>query len=392
MVVQPVVFHQLFVGAHFGDPAAFQDDDQIGAAHRGQAVGDNDRRSPDHQSFQCLLDQQLGFGVDRRCGLVQDQDWRVLEDRPGDRQPLFLPARQFDPSFANDCIIAVRQPGDKIVGVTDYCDYPLEALEKERIGGYWSPDIEKIVALQPDLLISSYGYLHEAITTLEGLGFTVFDTKAIDLDDLLDDIRTVGQITDSEIEADTLTAEMQTRIDAVTDETEGLPPEEKPRTFHILYYPPIYTSGQGTFVHDLIEKAGGVNVFADLTGWPTVDVEALIGRDPEVIIVTAMGGTAGGTWEWVNTEPLLADVSARKNGRLYYVESNWVERYGPRIVLGLEQVAKSIHPEIFFDPWDYDEDINGDIGKTEAIKAIQDYFNGLMAKAQAIEVVMLYFG
>ena len=111
-----------------------------------------------------------------------------------------------------------------------------------------------------------------------------------------------------------------------------------------------------------------------------------------MILVTAMGGTGSGTWEWVLTEPRLEDISARRNGRIYYVESNWVERPGPRIVLGLEAIAKYIHPEIFFDPWDYDEDDSATIEKSEAIKSVQDYFNGLIAKAQAIQVVMLYFG
>ena len=284
--------------------------------------------------------------------------------------------------------------GDRVVGVTDFCDYPPEALEKEKIGGWWTPDVEKIIALQPDLILSAYGYQHDAITALEGLGLTVLDIKSTDLEDLLNDIRTVGTITDKEAEAEALTDEMESKIDAVTDETAGLSPEEKPRTFHICYGPTggIWTSGSGTFIHDLIEKAGGVNIFADLEGWPVVDIEAIIARDPEVILVTAMGGTAGDTWEWVNTEPRLADVSARQNGRVYYVESNWVERSGPRIVLGLEQVAKCIHPEIFFDPWDYDQDDSGTIEKTEAIKSVQDYFNGLIAKAQAIQVVMLYFG
>ena len=135
-----------------------------------------------------------------------------------------------------------------------------------------------------------------------------------------------------------------------------------------------------------------MNIFSDLSGFPVVDLETVIGRNPEAIVVTAMGGTASGTWDWVNTEPRLAEVSARQNGRVYFAESNWVERPGPRIVLGLELVAEYLHPEIFFNPWEYDKDSSGGISKAEAIKAIQDYFNGLMAKAQAIQVVMLYFG
>ena len=303
-----------------------------------------------------------------------------------------LPVRIVSLAPSNTEILFELGLGDRVVGVTDFCDYPPEALAKEKVGGPWTPDAEKIVALQPDLVLAADINPMDVILTLEGLGLTVFGIESTDLDDLLGDINTVGQITDKEAEAAALTDEMQSRIEAVTDETEGLSPEERPRTFHICYHDPIWTCGQGTFIHDLVEKAGGENIFADLEGYNSVDIEAVIARDPEVILVTAMGGTASGTWEWVLTEPRLEDVSARRNGRAYYVESNWVERPGPRIVLGLEQMAKYIHPGIFFDAWDYDENGDEEISKTEAIKAVQDYFNGLIAKTQTIQVVMLYFG
>jgi len=303
-----------------------------------------------------------------------------------------VPLRIVSLGPSNTEILFALGLGDRVVGVTDFCDYPPEALEKEKIGGPTNLDAEKIVALNPDLVLAIDMNKLDDILALEALGLTVFGIESVDLDDILNDIRTIGQITDKEAEANALTDDMQSRIEAITEETEGLSPEERPRTFHICWHDPIWTCGQGTFIHDLIEKAGGANIFADIEGYQAVDLEAVIARDPEVIIVTAMGGTAGPVWEWVVTEPRLADVSARKNGRVYYAESNWVERPGPRIVLGLEQLAKYIHPEIFFDPWDYDQDDNGTIEKTEAIKAVQDYFNGLIAKVQAIQVVMLYFG
>jgi len=303
-----------------------------------------------------------------------------------------LPVRIISLAPSNTEILFGLGLGDRVVGVTDYCDYPPEALAKESIGGPWTPNVEKIVALTPDLILAADINPIDVINTLEDLGLTVFGIEATDLEDLLDDIRTVGQITDKEAAANALTTDMQNRINAVTDKTAGLFLEQKPKIFHICWHDPIWTAGSGTFIHDLIERAGGTNIFPDIQGYQAVDIEAVIWRDPEVIIVTAMGGTAGSVWEWVNTEPRLAGVSARQNGRVYYAESNWVERPGPRIVLGLEQVAKYIHPGIFFDPWDYDKDDSGTIEKSEAIKAVQDYFNGLIAKAQTIQVVMLYFG
>lgn len=281
--------------------------------------------------------------------------------------------------------------GDRVVGVTDFCDYPPEALAKEKVGGPWTPDAEKIVALQPDLVLAADINPIDVINSLEGLGLTVFGIEATDLDDLLNDIRIVGQITDKEAEANELTAQMTSKIRAVTGKTTWLLPSEKPSTFHICWHGPIWTAGRNTYIDDIIEEAGGVNIFGDLEGYKSVDIEAVITGDPEVIIVTAMGGMTSTTWDWVNTEARLKDVSARKNGRIYYIESNWLERPGPRMVLGLEAVAKCLHPEIFFEPYDYDADGDEVINKAEAIKAIQDYSGGLITKAQAIQVVTLYF-
>lgn len=302
------------------------------------------------------------------------------------------PRRIISLAPSNTEILFALGLGDRVVGVTNYCDYPPEAQQKEKIGGPWTPDIEKIVALQPDLILAAGVNPIQVIDNLAGLGLTVFGIEATDLNDLLNDISTVGLITNRQTEAQALVTEMQERIEAVTTKTAGLSPQQKPRTMHIMWHEPLWTSGQGTFIHDLIEKAGGVNAFGDLQGYKSVDIESVIARDPEVIIVTAMGGAGSGTWNWVLSAPQLAGVSARENGRIYYVESGWVERPGPRIVLGLEQIAKYIHPEIFFDPWDYDRNADGTISKSEAIRAIQDYFNGLIGKMQALQVLVLYFG
>lgn len=259
------------------------------------------------------------------------------------------PERIISLAPSNTEILFALGLGDRVVAVTDYCDYPSEALEKEKIGGPWSPSIESIVALEPDLVLAAGVNPADVVTSLEDLGLTVFGIEATDLDDLLDDINTVGLITDREREAGSLTNQMQRKIDTVTDKTDELSSGEKTSVFHILWHDPIYTSGQGTFIHDLIEKGGGINIFGDLEGYNAITLETLIARDPEVIVVTAMGGEGSGTWDWVNTEARLADVSARQNGRIYFLESNWLERPGPRITYGLVQLTKRIHPGIFDD-------------------------------------------
>jgi iron complex transport system substrate-binding protein len=233
--------------------------------------------------------------------------------------------------------------GDKVVGVTDWCDYPPEALEKEKVGSYDTPDIEKIVALTPDLILVAYGTTMDVINNLIGLGLTVFGIKTTDLDDVLNDIKTIGEITDKEVEAQVLTSEMENRIQAVTNQTEEL--EQRPRVFYIVWHDPLWTAGSETFIHELIEKGGGVNICQNITGYTTISIEEVVARNPEVII------TSEWSFEWARNETgPLASTNASQTGRIYTCDDDLVQRPGPRLVDGLEWFAYFIHPEIFEEP------------------------------------------
>jgi len=233
---------------------------------------------------------------------------------------------------------------EKVVGVTDWCDYPPEALEKEKVGSYDTPDIEKIVALTPDLILVAYGTTMDVINNLIGLGLTVFGIKTTDLDDVLNDIKTVGEITDKEVEAQALTSEMESRIQAVTNQTEEL--EQRPRVFYIVWHDPLWTAGSGTFIHELIEKAGGVNICQNITGYTTISIEEVVARNPEVII------TSEWSYDWAMNATELASTNASQEGRIYQGDDDLVQRPAPRLVEGLEWFAYFIHPEIFEEPED----------------------------------------
>ena len=252
------------------------------------------------------------------------------------------PQRIISLAPSNTEILFALGLGEKVVGVTDYCDYPPEALEKEKVGGYDIPDIEKIVALTPDLILVAHGTTMDVINTLDGLGLTVFGIKSTDLDDVLNDIRTVGEITDKEVEAQALTSEMAVGIQAVTDETSEL--EERPRVFYIVWHDPLWTAGSETFIHELIEKGGGVNICGNITGYPTISIEEVVARNPEVIITSAW------SFEWAQNETLLQGTNASQEGRIYQGDDDLVQRPGPRLVEGLEWFAYFIHPEIFEEP------------------------------------------
>ena len=252
------------------------------------------------------------------------------------------PQRIISLAPSNTEILFALGLGDRVVGVTDYCDYPPEALNKTKVGGYANPDIEKIVALNPDLVLVAYGTPMDVINTMVGLGLTVFGIKTTDLDDLLNDIRRVGEITDKEVEAQALTSEMASRIQAVTNQTEEL--EQRPKVFYIVWNDPLWTAGSGTFIHELIEKAGGVNICQNITGYTTISIEDVLARDPEIIITSEL------SYDWALNATELASTNASQSGRIYTCDDNLVQRPGPRLVEGLEWFAHLIHPEIFEEP------------------------------------------
>jgi iron complex transport system substrate-binding protein len=257
------------------------------------------------------------------------------------------PQRIISLAPSNTEILFALGLGDKVVGVTSWCDYPPDAMDKEQVGEYDTPDMEKIVALNPDLILVSYGTSMEVINGMVGLGLTVFGIKSTDLDDVLNDIRTIGEITDKEIEAQALTSEMESRIQAVTDQTTEL--EQRQKVFYIVWGDEssvLWTAGSDTFIHELIEKGGGVNICQNITGYSTISIEDVVARNPEVIITSEL------SYAWAMNSTDLAATNASQTDRVFTCDDDIVQRPGPRLVDGLEWFAYFIHPEIFDKPED----------------------------------------
>ena len=259
-----------------------------------------------------------------------------------------IPQRIVSLAPSNTEILFALGLADKVVAVTDYCDYPPEAKEKPSIGGFSTPNIEELVALSPDLILATSIHEKRIIPQLEGKGMAVFALNPKTLDEVLEAINLVGEITGREEEASGLVAEMQHRIKAVTDKADGMPENERPRVFYIVWHDSLMTAGSGTLQDDLIEKTGGINIARDLAGYAIISLEVAIAANPEVMI--AGGGHGSGedlTFQFAKAEPRLKDIDARQNNRVYMVDSDLSSRPGPRIVDGLEKFAEFIHPELF---------------------------------------------
>lgn len=241
---------------------------------------------------------------------------------------------------------------DKLVGVTKYCNYPEAVEEKPIIGGYSSVDLEKVVEIQPDLVLATRIHRAEVIPALERLGLTVLDLYPTTLDEVMETITLVGKCTGKEDEASQLVTEIRNRISAITSKTVNLAEAQRPRVFYVQWHDPLRTAGSDNRIHELIELAGGTNIARDLSGISvTISLEAVIAANPEVI-VAGVGMAAGEDLplQLALTEPRLRGVDARINKRVYGMDNDLINRAGPRIADALELLAKMIHPEIFGPP------------------------------------------
>ena len=254
-----------------------------------------------------------------------------------------IPQRIISLAPANTEILFALGLGDKVVGVTDRCDYPPEALDKEKVGGYYPPNIEKIIALGPDLILASDIHRHEVIPALEEKGFTVFALAPQTLDEVLRSIERVGKVAGKEEEAFELVNEIESKIEEIAEKTKEV--EERPRVFYITWHDPIWTSGRNTWIDDLIRIAGGDNIFSqDFESGAMVEIEWVISLNPEVVIASQW------SFEWAQDEPLFKDTEAKINDRIYQSDDDIVQRSGPRLVNALEWFAHFIHPDIFTEP------------------------------------------
>ena len=246
-------------------------------------------------------------------------------------------------SLAPSCteILFALGLGDKVVGVTTYCDYPPEATQKEKVGGFSTINVEQVVALNPDLVLARGGVQETFVKQLEGLGITVVALDPDNLDGILHDIALVGDITGVRDVADTLTENLRQRIENVTNKTENA---GKPKVFYVVWDEPLMTCGQGTFQDALITLAGGTNLGAAASGeWPTYSLEVLVAEEPDVIVI----GLSGKPAESMVTPSGWNNLSAVQSGRVYEIDDKIAGRPGPRIVDALENMVKYIHPELF---------------------------------------------
>jgi len=256
------------------------------------------------------------------------------------------PRRIISLSPANTEILFSLGLDEEIVGVTEFCNYPSKAQAKEKIGGYSNPNLEKIVSLKPDLILADYGNPIKGITQIEGLGYIVVGLNSKTIEDVLENINLVGKITGKDKEASELIANMKERLNSVARKINNLTENARPKVLYVIWYPPLWTAGSGTFIDELITRAGGINVASDVSGYTQMSLETVVEKNPQVIVVGESKDQPG-LIKVVREESAFSEMDAFRNGRIYTMDTDILSRPGPRIVDALEKLVKLLHPEMF---------------------------------------------
>jgi iron complex transport system substrate-binding protein len=234
--------------------------------------------------------------------------------------------------------------GDRLVGVTNYCDYPAEALNKPKIGDMLNPNLERVTALHPDLvLITKEGNRRDTLNALEHLNIPTFAVETERLEDISRMFRDVGRAVGEAAAGVNLANTLDQRVTRVQRAVAGRPAR---RVLMVIWLQPMVSVGRGTFLNDLLERAGARSIAdTDSQPWPKLSVEEIVRSDPEYIVVTRSPGFSPGRDELLKL-PGWKELTAVKQDRIVSLPDT-VQRPGPRIADMLDLLARAIHPEAF---------------------------------------------
>ena len=249
----------------------------------------------------------------------------------------------FSPSTTE--ILFALGAGDNVVGVTSYCNYPDEVRRIPKIGGYFSKTInlEAVVLLEPDLVICEEAAHADMRSKLEDLGIRYLYVRAQYYDDIFINIREIGNATGYISEALKLTKDLKRREKAIIEKVSVY--TKRPSVFWEIWDVPLMSAGPESFIGKSIQIAGGSNIFADADQeWPQVNLETLIARNPDIIIVSnSHGGTL--TVKDIMNRNNWENLTAVKSNSVYLIDEDIFSRPSPRIIAGIETLERLFHPE-----------------------------------------------
>lgn len=236
---------------------------------------------------------------------------------------------------------------DKIIAVTQYCDYPPEVKEKPTIGGYINPNLEKIIAFKPDLVIGFRGNPLSVIYKLQSLGLPIFVLdEGQTISSLLKMIDRLGKVTFKEEKANSLIKHLESVLNKTEEKLASVP--HKPKVFLILHGSELWTCGRESFLNDLISRAGGINIMNDIQRtWFVARQEEVIVKNPEIIVILAPDITHfNQTKQHLISLPHFNQINAIKFQKIFFVDEDLVSRLSPRLIEALPLLLNIFHPDL----------------------------------------------
>ena len=280
------------------------------------------------------------FGCARDGAVAPNVDVSIREVRDDLGRTVRLPQKieraiSLAPSLT-ESIFAVGA-GDRLVGVTTYCNYPPETASIEKIGDTQTPNIEKIVALKPQVVfVSTASQLEAFFRTLDEQGIAVYVTNPTDLEGVLKNLSQLGDLLGTRDVAEKLVGSLRDRVAAVD---KNVAERQKIRVFVQISRSPLFTIGKSSFLTEIVERAGGVSVTSTVEkAYPEFSKETALALNPEAIILSESDD---------NREPndVFANSDAVKNGRVIRINADLLSRPSPRIVDALEGISSQLHAE-----------------------------------------------
>ncbi|WP_285768118.1 ABC transporter substrate-binding protein [Peribacillus sp. SI8-4] len=240
--------------------------------------------------------------------------------------------------------------GDKVIGVSDNDNYPEETKDIEKVGGM-EMNTELIVSLKPDLVLAHASSAHNSEAGLQQLKDAGIDVLVVNdaqsFSEVYESIDMIGKATGEQAKAKDIIAGMKTKLKGISEKAKSLKQSERKTVLvEVSPSPDIYTPGKNTFMNEMLAMISADNAAADVDGWAKMDEESMIAANPDVIITTYGYYTKDPVNEVIGRKG-WQDVTAVKNAKVFDVHSDLVTRSGPRLIEGVEELAKSIYPNIF---------------------------------------------
>lgn len=242
-------------------------------------------------------------------------------------------------------ILFILDLDEEIAGVTDFCDYPVGVSKKRRIGGFINPSIERILFLEPELVIATRdGNRWETIQRLRDLGLSVYVIDPKSFDGVMKTTQNIGEVVERRNESRRVVETMRKRKEEILALTRSL---SRPKVFFQVGYAPMTTVGRETLADDLIRLAGGRSISENEgMSYPIYSIETILLKAPEIIIMSSMDSKK----DYLNLVKRwqdFKDLPAVRRKAIYVIDSNLVDRPTPRIVEGLDAMSRMIHPDAF---------------------------------------------